>query len=322
MHRVEITFLGVWDTVVAIKKHDNLPFTERNPAVKILMHAVALDERRAFFRPYLHKPVPADILPTDAQPADAPVAPNELEVEYYSQYAAGRAFEPEQRQVWFTGSHSDIGGNYRTKSLRPVEGTPYDGLKEYLCHIPLFWMIERCLRPDVGIIFLKAELKRHTGDIPPQHPRTPLDRVSRNMVQCALRSEIHDTTKENLWRVLSILKPNRKTEDLRLEPGTHARADCTVALRANPSRADGIQYTPLVSFPGDGAFPQGGEYSDWNGCCLPPNWAQEIEDAFNQNPQQTGDPQQSETTAQRIRQVISRLTPRFLARPRGYRGLA
>ena len=80
-------FVGLWDTVSSIGWYDNplsLPFTAENPDVQISRHAIAIHERRAFFRTNLWMP--------KAPPADT--GPKDLQ------------------QVWFTGAHSDIGGGY------------------------------------------------------------------------------------------------------------------------------------------------------------------------------------------------------------------
>src|SRR5439155_24700396 len=82
--KVQVDFLGLWDTVSSIGWAWNpkyLQFTANNPIVKTVRHAVALDERRAYFLQNLwgHDPH----LSTDIQ------------------------------QVWFPGVHCDIGGGYR-----------------------------------------------------------------------------------------------------------------------------------------------------------------------------------------------------------------
>jgi uncharacterized protein (DUF2235 family) len=77
---VPIHFLGLWDTVSSVgwvwdQKH--LPFTYNNPSVRTVRHAVALDERRAYFVQNLWGNVPADV-----------------------------------EQIWFPGVHCDVGGGY------------------------------------------------------------------------------------------------------------------------------------------------------------------------------------------------------------------
>ena len=74
-------FLGVWDTVNSVGWIGSplaLPFTRNNPSVKIVRHAKAIDEVRAFFRVNWFRPAPAqDVM-----------------------------------EVWFPGSHCDVGGGF------------------------------------------------------------------------------------------------------------------------------------------------------------------------------------------------------------------
>lgn len=75
-------FVGVWDTVSSvgwIGSPTALPYTHDNPDIAVLRHAVALDERRAFFRTNLA-----------ATPEGRDV-----------------------RQIWFAGAHADVGGGYK-----------------------------------------------------------------------------------------------------------------------------------------------------------------------------------------------------------------
>jgi uncharacterized protein (DUF2235 family) len=81
---VRVHFLGVWDTVSSIGwiwDPSHFPYTARNPAVEIFRHAVALDERRWFFRQNLWS------LPKDPSKQDV-------------------------KERWFPGVHCDIGGGY------------------------------------------------------------------------------------------------------------------------------------------------------------------------------------------------------------------
>lgn len=80
-------FVGVWDTVSSVGWIENplrLPHTADNPDIQIGRHAIALDERRAFFRTNLWRPRGA---PPQSGPQDL-------------------------KQVWFPGVHSDVGGGY------------------------------------------------------------------------------------------------------------------------------------------------------------------------------------------------------------------
>jgi uncharacterized protein (DUF2235 family) len=80
---VTVAFVGVWDTVSSVRyagRAQHFAYTFDNPIVKKARHAVALDERRAYFRQNLLK-----------EPA-----------------RAGQ----DVRQVWFPGVHCDVGGGY------------------------------------------------------------------------------------------------------------------------------------------------------------------------------------------------------------------
>jgi len=74
-------FLGVWDTVSSVGWISNplsLPFTRKLYGASIIRHAVAIDERRAFFRTNLVELDPRRNI----------------------------------REVWFPGIHCDVGGGY------------------------------------------------------------------------------------------------------------------------------------------------------------------------------------------------------------------
>jgi uncharacterized protein (DUF2235 family) len=80
-------FVGVWDTVSSIGWYENplrLPYTSNNPDIEIGRHAIAIDERRAFFRTNLWMPKDC---PSQSGPRDL-------------------------KQVWFPGVHGDVGGGY------------------------------------------------------------------------------------------------------------------------------------------------------------------------------------------------------------------
>lgn len=80
---VHVHFLGLWDTVSSVGwmwAPQSLQFTANNPFVEVVRHAVALDERRAYFPQNLWGRDPN--MPTDVL------------------------------QVWFPGVHCDVGGGY------------------------------------------------------------------------------------------------------------------------------------------------------------------------------------------------------------------
>jgi len=81
-------FVGVWDTVSSVGWIENplkLPFIANNADIAIGRQAIAIDERRTFFRNHLWR-APAD--------PSLPRGPKDL------------------KQVWFPGVHCDVGGGY------------------------------------------------------------------------------------------------------------------------------------------------------------------------------------------------------------------
>ena len=80
-------FVGVWDTVSSVGWFSNpvsLPFTANNADIAIGRHAIAIDERRAFFRTNL----------------------------WWRASDPQRAGPKNMKQVWFPGVHCDVGGGY------------------------------------------------------------------------------------------------------------------------------------------------------------------------------------------------------------------
>lgn len=81
-------FVGVWDTVSSVGwffSPTRIPYTAVNSDIEVGRHALALDERRAFFIRNLWQFDPT-------QPAKGPL---------------------NIKEVWFAGVHCDIGGGYR-----------------------------------------------------------------------------------------------------------------------------------------------------------------------------------------------------------------
>lgn len=94
-----IHFVGAWDTVSSvgwIYDPVKLPYTANNPSIDVGRHAIAIDERRCFFRQNLW---------------GAPDQGQDL------------------RQVWFAGTHSDVGGGYPAR-------------ESGLANIALRWMLD------------------------------------------------------------------------------------------------------------------------------------------------------------------------------------
>lgn len=86
---VNVEFLGIWDTVVSVgglfKSYHNFPFTSKLKSVKIVRHAVSIDERRKHFK---HEAISTD--------------------------------HPNGQEVYFAGVHSNIGGGYPEEGLSKI----------------------------------------------------------------------------------------------------------------------------------------------------------------------------------------------------------
>ncbi len=88
-------FVGVWDTVSSVGGLHNpvkLPFAAWNPDIAVGRHAVAIDERRAFYRTNLWSP------------------------------AKGQ----DMKQVWFAGVHCDVGGGYPEPEESGLSKIPFE----------------------------------------------------------------------------------------------------------------------------------------------------------------------------------------------------
>ena len=101
-----VHFIGVWDTVSSVGWFTNpakFPFTATNPSVDFIRHAVSIDERRTFFRQNLFH----------------------------------RAF-PEQDlvEIWFPGSHCDVGGGY------PAIFSSNPEVKSELWRVSFNWIVD------------------------------------------------------------------------------------------------------------------------------------------------------------------------------------
>jgi uncharacterized protein (DUF2235 family) len=105
-------FVGVWDTVSSVGWIANplkLPYVTNNPDIEIGRHAIAIDERRAFFRNHLWR-----------KPSNEskPYGPKNV------------------RQVWFPGMHCDVGGGYPEQESGLAKGA-------------LEWMLEEAVAADL-----------------------------------------------------------------------------------------------------------------------------------------------------------------------------
>lgn len=130
--RVTVDVMMLFDTVGSVIEWDRwLPrirryaFTGRNPSVKAVRHAVAIDDRRTMFQP-VHWPMDGEFWGTaEERPGDA--QPQNVD------------------EVWFSGVHGDIGGGYAEA-------------RSALGKIPLTWMIEET--DPLGVLYEEETVRR------------------------------------------------------------------------------------------------------------------------------------------------------------------
>ncbi|KAJ2915861.1 hypothetical protein MD484_g4541, partial [Candolleomyces efflorescens] len=136
-HEVRIEFVGVWDTVSSVGIIPRqLPFTSSNFAIKTFRHALSLDERRCKFLPNTWNTPTAREAALGYQPSGRPVEKEN----------GDWVFEPPEEEttdvleVWFTGTHADVGGGMTAEQVR-------------LSRVSLAWMIKECQKTNSGILF-------------------------------------------------------------------------------------------------------------------------------------------------------------------------
>ncbi|KAG8772758.1 hypothetical protein FRC15_002527, partial [Serendipita sp. 397] len=101
--RVNLHFIGVWDTVssIGIVRGKSLPLTDATDHVCFVRHALALDERRVKFLPEFFAP---------PEPRQRPISSENTTKE---DVQVGPVDVPTLKEVWFPGTHSDVGGGNR-----------------------------------------------------------------------------------------------------------------------------------------------------------------------------------------------------------------
>ncbi|KAI9508335.1 hypothetical protein F5148DRAFT_1284190 [Russula earlei] len=116
--KVVIDFLGVWDTVASVGwlRSPELPFVGSNDTIRVFRHALSLDE------PLLKRIV------NFLNPFKVRYLKQTLDTSHVSVEDPG--FTTHVREVWFAGSHSDVGG-----------GNAKDSDKYALSNLSLRWMV-------------------------------------------------------------------------------------------------------------------------------------------------------------------------------------
>ncbi|KAF8878559.1 hypothetical protein BD779DRAFT_1628474 [Infundibulicybe gibba] len=121
---VRVHYLGVWDTVssIGLARSKSLPLTDKCEHFCYMRHALALDERRVKFQPEYACggeswiPNPAQQPNTNAL-IEPPRDDASLEGKNTATVQAGKPkSRPRVKEVWFAGSHSEIGGGSKSNT--------------------------------------------------------------------------------------------------------------------------------------------------------------------------------------------------------------
>ena len=144
--RSRVRFLGVWDTVGSrgiptrvlgfVEEEDIFYDAKLGSVVQVARHAVAIDEKRADFRPTLWKEKPDEEAVPKANEKANP--------------------KPDVKQVWFAGVHSDVGGGGRPKNGEKTERS------KYLSDVALAWMANEAKAEGLA---LEDHLHGDTSDL-------------------------------------------------------------------------------------------------------------------------------------------------------------
>ncbi|KZP08136.1 hypothetical protein FIBSPDRAFT_840570, partial [Athelia psychrophila] len=155
MPDVRVHFLGVWDTVssVGLVGNQTLPLTDGWEHIDIFRHALALDERRVKFIPEcvmrkVHFDQAGKRIDFDNEKIDV------------STPSGGKISVRRLKEVWFAGSHSDVGGG----------GLPNDGLN--LASTPLLWMFNEAA--IAGLLLTQSTVEWKVRDLETTMPHRSL----------------------------------------------------------------------------------------------------------------------------------------------------
>lgn len=173
--KVEIEFLGVFDTVAAlglpgVELIDDMYDISIGTHIKNVYHAVSIDEN---LRPFKLRP----LVPIDADKTKV-IDANKTNAE----------------EVWFAGGHGDVGGGHPDALSGPS-----------LAKVPLLWMMQRA--EEVGLKLLSGSMDRLEKDAdpfapqhvtPPNVPETPSSGPHRKARIIPERSIVHDSVSKRL----------------------------------------------------------------------------------------------------------------------------
>jgi len=168
---VPIDFLGVWDTVpsVGILKSRTLPFVDADIPIRVFRQALSLDECRANFCPNLYR------------------HNGQLQ-------GTENDFKTDVREVWFAGTHTDVGGGSVPKTAQ------HD-----LADISLRWMVEQLVRSRCQIAFNYDKFARLKVPTTIGQDTSTSEDVNALNAEDALQPIADNLSKNRLWWILEVL---------------------------------------------------------------------------------------------------------------------
>jgi hypothetical protein len=154
---VNIYFVGVFDSVASVGFIPRrLPLsstpTQRS---QYFRHAMAIDERRAKFKPcrYQAKNAVGPDAKWVSREEDPPSNTNNTNT-LSKKDSHDPGHDTDVLEVWFTGCHADVGG-----------GAVQNEERHKLAQVPLRWMLRQCFACDTGIIFKTHRLAEEGIDV-------------------------------------------------------------------------------------------------------------------------------------------------------------
>ncbi|MEM1374095.1 MAG: DUF2235 domain-containing protein [Pseudomonadota bacterium] len=102
-----------WRDTGSVIELANHPSTSKNPSVRFVLHALAVDERRTFFRPLLwsERENAADFDDLGAAWSGPWNERDDTQLYFGNRFKSGKPEKQIVRQVWFPGVHGDVGGS-------------------------------------------------------------------------------------------------------------------------------------------------------------------------------------------------------------------
>ncbi|KAF7980226.1 hypothetical protein HWV62_39343 [Athelia sp. TMB] len=181
----KVHFLGAWDTVssVGLVGNKTLPLTDAYGHITIFRHALALDEQRVKF-------IPECLMRKEFKDKNGkPVDFDTLEVKL--SIAGNLMLVKRVKEVWFAGSHSDVGGG-------GVSSLCHDALN--IERAPLLWMINEAAM--AGLHFTQSTVEWKILNLKTRKPTRSLHTFWWFLEYCPIKRQSRsDRSDTSSWHV-------------------------------------------------------------------------------------------------------------------------